>query len=65
MTTKPQTKSNEPPPSDLIAIEINGRSMQARKGSMVIQVADAAGIYIPRFCYHHKLSIVANCRMCL
>ena len=65
MTTKPQPKTAEPPPSDLIAIEINGRSMQARKGSMVIQVADAAGIYIPRFCYHHKLSIVANCRMCL
>lgn len=32
---------------------------------MIIEAADAHGIYIPRFCYHHKLSIVANCRMCL
>ena len=32
---------------------------------MIIEVADEAGIYIPRFCYHKKLSIAANCRMCL
>jgi NADH-quinone oxidoreductase subunit G len=50
---------------DAISIEINGRSYEARKGQMVIEVADAAGIDIPRFCYHPKLSIAANCRMCL
>ncbi len=46
-------------------IEIDGRTLEAEAGEMVIQVADRAGIYIPRFCYHDKLSIAANCRMCL
>lgn len=50
---------------DLVNIEINGRALKARKGAMVIEVADEAGIRIPRFCYHRKLSIAANCRMCL
>ncbi len=50
---------------EAINIEIDGRPLQARKGAMIIEVADEAGIYIPRFCYHHKLSIAANCRMCL
>lgn len=49
----------------MIEIEIDGKVVQAEKGSMVIQAADDAGIYIPRFCYHKKLSIAANCRMCL
>ena len=39
--------------------------MAAPKGSRIIQAADKAGIPIPRFCYHDKLSIAANCRMCL
>ncbi|MGE0809808.1 MAG: NADH-quinone oxidoreductase subunit NuoG [Immundisolibacter sp.] len=50
---------------DLLNIEINGTALQARKGQMIIQAADAAGITIPRFCYHEKLSVAANCRMCL
>lgn len=50
---------------ELVNIEINGKPFQARKGSMLIQVADENGIYIPRFCYHDKLSVAANCRMCL
>ncbi len=50
---------------DIVNIEINGRPFKARKGQMVIEVADDAGIGIPRFCYHKKLSIAANCRMCL
>ncbi len=50
---------------DLVQIEIDGKAMPARKGAMIIEVADAAGIRIPRFCYHPKLSIAANCRMCL
>jgi len=54
-----------PVATDLVNIEIDGVPMQARKGSMVIQAADAAGIAIPRFCYHKKLPIAANCRMCL
>ncbi len=50
---------------DLVNIEVDGRRLQARKGQMVMQVTDRAGIYVPRFCYHEKLSIAANCRMCL
>ncbi len=49
----------------MIEIEIDGQKLQAEPGTMIIQVADEAGIYIPRFCYHKKLSIAANCRMCL
>ena len=48
-----------------VTIEIDGRSCEVRKGAMVIEAADAAGIAIPRFCYHRKLSVAANCRMCL
>lgn len=48
-----------------IEIEIDGQLLKAKPNSMLIEVADAAGIYIPRFCYHKHLSIAANCRMCL
>ncbi len=48
-----------------IEIEIDGKKLTASPNQTVIQVADAAGIYIPRFCYHKHLSIPANCRMCL
>lgn len=48
-----------------IEIEIDGKKLQAKPDAMVIQVADEAGIYIPRFCYHKHLSVAANCRMCL
>jgi NADH-quinone oxidoreductase subunit G len=48
-----------------VTIEVDGRELQARPGAMLIEVTDAAGIRIPRFCYHKKLSIAANCRMCL
>ena len=46
-------------------IEIDGRSVPARRGEMIIAVADREGVFIPRFCYHEKLSVAANCRMCL
>ncbi len=49
----------------MVTIEIDGKTLQVPKGSMVIEAADAAGIVIPRFCYHKKLSVAANCRMCL
>ena len=48
-----------------VNIEVNGIPLKARKGAMLIEVTDAAGISIPRFCYHKKLSIAASCRMCL
>ena len=50
---------------DLVNIEVNGQPLKARKGAMIMQVTDAADIYIPRFCYHAKLTVAANCRMCL
>src|SRR6202158_4422767 len=50
---------------DSVNIEVNGVALKARKGQMIMQVTDAADIYIPRFCYHAKLSVAANCRMCL
>jgi NADH-quinone oxidoreductase subunit G len=50
---------------DLINIEVDGKPTQIRKGAMIIEAADAIGVSIPRFCYHRKLPIAANCRMCL
>ena len=51
--------------SQTVQLEIDGQTLTARRGQMVIEAADEAGIVIPRFCYHKKLSIAANCRMCL
>ena len=48
-----------------VNIEVNGVPLKAHKGQMIMQVTDPADIYIPRFCYHDKLSIASNCRMCL
>ena len=50
---------------DLIHFTIDGKKVTGKKGESIIAVADRYGIYIPRFCYHEKLSVVANCRMCL
>ena len=50
---------------EFVNIEINGKPVKARKGEMIIRVTDANGEYIPRFCYHDKLPVAANCRMCL
>jgi len=50
---------------DMVTLEINGETVQVAKGSMIIQASDQAGIPVPRFCYHEKLPIAANCRMCL
>lgn len=49
----------------MIELNIDGKKVQVPEGSMVIQAAEQAGIFIPHFCYHKKLSIAANCRMCL
>ena len=50
---------------EFVNIEINGKPVKARKGEMIIRVTDATGDYVPRFCYHEKLAVAANCRMCL
>ncbi|WP_374320580.1 NADH-quinone oxidoreductase subunit NuoG [Aquabacterium sp.] len=49
----------------MVEIEIDGQKVQVQEGSMVMHAAEQAGTYIPHFCYHKKLSIAANCRMCL
>jgi NADH-quinone oxidoreductase subunit G len=51
--------------NDKINMEVDGRAVTARPGQMIIEVTDSADIYVPRFCYHEKLSIAANCRMCM
>jgi len=49
----------------MVELEIDGKTVEVPEGSMVIQAAHKVDTYIPHFCYHKKLSIAANCRMCL
>jgi len=49
----------------MVEIELDGKKVDIVEGSMIMHAADKAGTYIPHFCYHKKLSIAANCRMCL
>jgi NADH-quinone oxidoreductase subunit G len=49
----------------MVEIELDGQKVEVVEGSMVMHAAEKAGTYIPHFCYHKKLSIAANCRMCL
>src|SRR5580693_10637016 len=62
MSAVPSNPNTAP---DMVNIEIDGKPLQVPKNSMIIQAADKAGIPIPRFCYHQKLPIAANCRMCM
>ena len=50
---------------DIVNIEVDGVAVEARRGQMIIEVTDRQDVYVPRFCYHEKLSVAANCRMCL
>jgi NADH-quinone oxidoreductase subunit G len=50
---------------EFVNMEIDGVPVKARKGDMIIRVTDANHAYVPRFCYHEKLTVAANCRMCL
>ncbi|HET6492392.1 MAG TPA: 2Fe-2S iron-sulfur cluster-binding protein, partial [Burkholderiales bacterium] len=49
----------------MLEIEIDGRKLEVAEGATVIEAANQAGIFVPHFCYHRKLTIAANCRMCL
>jgi len=49
----------------MVEIEIDGKAMEVAEGATIMDAANQAGIYIPHFCYHRKLTIAANCRMCL
>ncbi len=51
--------------SDVIEIEVDGQKVEVPEGSMLMEAANRLDIYVPHFCYHRKLSIAANCRMCL
>ncbi|HEX7370660.1 MAG TPA: NADH-quinone oxidoreductase subunit NuoG [Rhodanobacteraceae bacterium] len=53
------------PPVDMVEFEVDGHPVSAPKGSTIIQATDAAKIPVPRFCYHDKLPIAANCRQCM
>jgi NADH-quinone oxidoreductase subunit G len=66
-TPAPTAPPPAAPPADpnVVNVEVNGLPFKARKGQMIIEVTDLVDIYVPRFCYHPKLSIAANCRMCL
>jgi NADH-quinone oxidoreductase subunit G len=50
---------------EFVNIEVDGKPVKAHKGEMIIRATDRSGAYVPRFCYHEKLSVAANCRMCL
>jgi NADH-quinone oxidoreductase subunit G len=69
--SNPGTTSSTPatppvaPTSDTVTITVDGVPMKAKKGEMLIRVTDANDVYVPRFCYHEKLAVAANCRMCL
>jgi len=49
----------------MVNVQIDGKQIKAKQGAMIIEAADEVGIPIARFCYHKKLSVAANCRMCL
>lgn len=52
-------------PGDSVSLTIDGEQFQVSKGATIIQACEAAGVEVPRFCYHERLSIAGNCRMCL
>jgi NADH-quinone oxidoreductase subunit G len=49
----------------MVELDIDGQKVEITEGSMIMHAAEKCGTYIPHFCYHKKLSIAANCRMCL
>jgi len=64
-TTKTSRRNFTSPPLKMVEIEINGKRTKVRPGSTILQACATMGIEIPRFCYHERLSIAGNCRMCL
>jgi len=51
--------------SATVKLEVDGRAVEVPSGAMIMEAANRLGIYVPHFCWHPKLSIAANCRMCL
>jgi NADH-quinone oxidoreductase subunit G len=54
-----------PPKPDLVTVNVDGKEVAVPKGTNVIEAARLAGVDIPYYCYHPKLTVVGNCRMCL
>jgi NADH dehydrogenase (ubiquinone) Fe-S protein 1 len=54
-----------PNPEDALEVFVDGHAVRIPKGFSVLQACEVAGVDIPRFCYHSRLSIAGNCRMCL
>ena len=50
---------------NIVQIEIDGKSVDALAGSLLLEAISKVGIEVPRFCYHERLAIAGNCRMCL
>jgi NADH-quinone oxidoreductase subunit G len=66
MSTTEFTPADAPPVDpNAVAIQINGKDVVARKGDLIIKAAENADVYIPRFCYHDRMSSVGMCRMCV
>ncbi|MCB1001579.1 MAG: (2Fe-2S)-binding protein, partial [Acidimicrobiales bacterium] len=61
----PPTDDAPVPDPNAVQITVNGVAHTARKGQLVIEAAADAGVYIPRFCYHERMTPVGKCRMCL
>ena len=59
------TVRNNAAAQKLVTLTINGKTVQVPPGTTVIRAAEEIGVQIPRFCYHERLSIAGNCRMCL
>ena len=55
----------QPASPDLITVNVDGKEIAVPKGTNVIEAARRVGTDVPHYCYHSKLSIVGNCRMCL
>ena len=61
----PAAASTAPQPPLLVDLQIDGKTVQALPGSILIEAIAAQGIEVPRFCYHERLTVAGNCRMCL
>ncbi len=63
--SQPAAAAATPPKPDLVTVNIDGKAIAVPKGTNVIEAARLVGVDVPHYCYHPKLSIVGNCRMCL
>lgn len=65
LATAAAAAASSSPSPDTVNVKINGRVVTVSKAATIIQACESAGVEVPRFCYHERLSIAGNCRMCL